>query len=153
MNRKGCGRKRPWPNVRHYTGILLERLRKATNKLSQDRLSPGRDLNTGLPEYEVRTFFSICGWHTHMKEEFNFYIAYTYFCVLIVIFSDRFTKQQGKRFCSSFRPDITLLLLFSKQTHILVRFIGSSYTDKQTIVMLSSVPLKRQEDVHNKIIK
>jgi hypothetical protein len=28
MNWKDCGRKRSWPNLRHYTGICLEGLRQ-----------------------------------------------------------------------------------------------------------------------------
>jgi hypothetical protein len=32
MNGKGLGRKRPWPYLRHYAGIHLERLRKTTQK-------------------------------------------------------------------------------------------------------------------------
>jgi hypothetical protein len=52
MNRKGCGRKRPWPNLRYYNGIFLEGLRKTTKNLSRDSRSPGRDLNPRPPEYE-----------------------------------------------------------------------------------------------------
>jgi hypothetical protein len=53
MNGKGCGRKRSWPNLRYYPGICLEGLRKATKNFSQDSRSPGRDLNSGPPEYEA----------------------------------------------------------------------------------------------------
>jgi hypothetical protein len=41
-----------WPNLRYYPGICLEGLRKITNNISQDSLSPGRDLNLGPPKYE-----------------------------------------------------------------------------------------------------
>jgi hypothetical protein len=34
MNLKGFGNKRPWPNIRHYSGIFLNLLRKAI-KLSR----------------------------------------------------------------------------------------------------------------------
>jgi hypothetical protein len=53
MNWKGCGRKRSWPNLRYYSGICQERLRKTTKNLSQDSRSLGRDLNPGRPEYEA----------------------------------------------------------------------------------------------------
>jgi hypothetical protein len=53
MNWKGCGRKRSWPNKRHYPGIFLEGLRKSTKNLSWDSRSPGRDLNPGPPEYKA----------------------------------------------------------------------------------------------------
>jgi hypothetical protein len=53
MNLKGYGRKRSWPNLKYYPGISLEGLRKTTENLSQDNLSPGRDLNSGPLEYEA----------------------------------------------------------------------------------------------------
>jgi hypothetical protein len=53
MNRKGCGTKQSWPNLRYYPGICLEGLRKTTKNLTQDNRSPGRDLNPGPPEYEA----------------------------------------------------------------------------------------------------
>jgi hypothetical protein len=48
MNWKGCGRKRSWPNLRYYTGICLEGLRKTT------KTCPSRNFNTGPPECEAR---------------------------------------------------------------------------------------------------
>jgi hypothetical protein len=39
--------------LRYCLGICLEGLRKATKNLSKDTLSPGRDLNPELPEYEA----------------------------------------------------------------------------------------------------
>jgi hypothetical protein len=39
MNRKGCGRKKLWPNLRHYPRICLEGLRKTTD-LSQNTVLP-----------------------------------------------------------------------------------------------------------------
>jgi hypothetical protein len=39
--------------LRHYPDIRLKDLRKTTKNLSQDRRSPGRDLNPGPPEYEA----------------------------------------------------------------------------------------------------
>jgi hypothetical protein len=57
INWKGFGRMRSWPNFkvlsRHSPGGLW----KSTKNLSQDRRSPGRDLNSGTPEYEVTTTF------------------------------------------------------------------------------------------------
>jgi hypothetical protein len=58
------------PNLRHYPGIYLKRLRKIMEKLSQDRRSPDRDFKPGPPEYEagmlttrprlpVRVFFKL----------------------------------------------------------------------------------------------
>jgi hypothetical protein len=52
MNWKECGRKRSWPNFRHYRGICLDKLRKTTNKC-QDNRSPRRDLNRGPLKYEA----------------------------------------------------------------------------------------------------
>jgi hypothetical protein len=50
MHCKGCGRKRSWLNLRYYTSICLEVLKK---NISQDNRSPGRDLNPGPPEYDA----------------------------------------------------------------------------------------------------
>jgi hypothetical protein len=50
MSWKICGRKWPWPNIRYYLGIRLERLRKITRNL---RISPRRNLNPGPTEYEA----------------------------------------------------------------------------------------------------
>jgi hypothetical protein len=47
MNWKASGRKPLWP------GIRLKGLRETTKNLSQDRRSPGRDLNPEPPEYEA----------------------------------------------------------------------------------------------------
>jgi hypothetical protein len=52
MNWKRCGRKRLWPNKINYPVVFPDGLRKTTKNLSQDRRSPGRDLNLGPPEYE-----------------------------------------------------------------------------------------------------
>jgi hypothetical protein len=38
---------------RYTTGIRLEGDRKTTKLLTQDRRSPGRDMNTEPPEYEA----------------------------------------------------------------------------------------------------
>lgn len=47
---------RKWscPMLRYYTGICLERPRKAIKRLSQDNQFPSRDLNPVSPEYETR---------------------------------------------------------------------------------------------------
>jgi hypothetical protein len=39
--------------LRYCPGILLKGVRNITKHISQDTRSPGRDLNLGLPEYEV----------------------------------------------------------------------------------------------------
>jgi hypothetical protein len=49
---EGYGRKRSYPNLRYYPGILLDGLRK-NMKNSQDSRSLGRDLNRGPPAYEA----------------------------------------------------------------------------------------------------
>jgi hypothetical protein len=36
MKQKGYGRKRQWHNLKKYTGICLEELRKTTTDVSQD---------------------------------------------------------------------------------------------------------------------
>jgi hypothetical protein len=52
-NRKGCGRKRSWHNLRHYPAIYLEGPRKTTEDHFQDILSTDRDLKPGPPDYEA----------------------------------------------------------------------------------------------------
>jgi hypothetical protein len=42
INWKRFGRKRSWPNLRHYPGTCPEGLRKTTRNLSQDSRSLGR---------------------------------------------------------------------------------------------------------------
>jgi hypothetical protein len=44
---------RMWPNLRSNLGICMERLRKTTKTLSQDRWFAGRELNPRSPEYEA----------------------------------------------------------------------------------------------------
>jgi hypothetical protein len=41
--------------LRYFPGICLEGIIKTTDNLKPDARSPSRDLNLGLPEYEVRT--------------------------------------------------------------------------------------------------
>jgi hypothetical protein len=53
MNYRGCKKKPPWPNLRYYTAIFPEVLRKTSKNLSQDSRFPGRDLNPGSSEYEA----------------------------------------------------------------------------------------------------
>jgi hypothetical protein len=53
MNWKECGRKWSRPNLRYCPGIRLEGLRKTMKNLSHDIWSPGRDFNTGPPEYQA----------------------------------------------------------------------------------------------------
>jgi hypothetical protein len=47
--------------LRHYLDIFLERLRKTTKTPSQDKRSPGRDLNLGPPEFEAG--MGKCSWY------------------------------------------------------------------------------------------
>jgi hypothetical protein len=53
INLKGYGRKQSWPNSRHYPGICVEGLRKATKNLSQNSPSPGQNINPEPPEHEA----------------------------------------------------------------------------------------------------
>jgi hypothetical protein len=59
---EGHGRKQLWPNLRYYNDICLERLRKTTNKFSQDSKTLGQDLNLGPCECEagVLSILPIC---------------------------------------------------------------------------------------------
>jgi hypothetical protein len=41
------------PNLKHYSCVFLERLRKITNNLSYYSWYQGRDFNPGPSEYEV----------------------------------------------------------------------------------------------------
>jgi hypothetical protein len=50
LNWRGYGRKRPWPDLRYYSGICLEGRRKATKTQSGE---PNRDLNPGPPKYKA----------------------------------------------------------------------------------------------------
>jgi hypothetical protein len=52
MNRKGCGRKQSWINLRHYPAICLEGLRTIVETLNQVSQRPGRDSNQIPPEYK-----------------------------------------------------------------------------------------------------
>lgn len=52
MNSGGCGRNRPWLNLRICAGIYLEGLRKSITNLKKDKPSMGRDLNSVHNEYE-----------------------------------------------------------------------------------------------------
>jgi hypothetical protein len=47
------------PILRHYPSICLEGLRNTTISLSHDSRSPGRELNTRLPEHEAEVNHSI----------------------------------------------------------------------------------------------
>jgi hypothetical protein len=51
MNWKGCERKWSWPNLRHYTGIYLEGLRK-TIKNCQVNWCPDQDSNWAPHEHK-----------------------------------------------------------------------------------------------------
>jgi hypothetical protein len=53
MDLKKWGGKRSWTTLKYYSDIRVERLRKATNKLSQVSWPPGQGLNAGPPAYEA----------------------------------------------------------------------------------------------------
>jgi hypothetical protein len=55
---KGCGKKLSWPNLRHYLGISLEKLRKTTKKHSQCGQYPGQDLNQEPLDNKSRVLLS-----------------------------------------------------------------------------------------------
>jgi hypothetical protein len=57
INRKECGRKRPWTTFKVIPGMCLEELRKTTKNLSQYSQSQGRDLNPGPSVYGARLPF------------------------------------------------------------------------------------------------
>jgi hypothetical protein len=54
MNWKRYGRKRSWPNLRYYSDIFLEGIRK----ISEVSRPPGRDMNPGHFEYKAGVFSS-----------------------------------------------------------------------------------------------
>lgn len=56
MNWKGHGTKPPWPNVRNYTSICEEGLKKTTKPLSRDSCCPGQDSNRTPPEYNSEAY-------------------------------------------------------------------------------------------------
>jgi hypothetical protein len=53
MNSKGFGRKLSWPTLKYNPDVCLERLRKPTENLSQNRWPPVLDLHPRPPEYET----------------------------------------------------------------------------------------------------
>jgi hypothetical protein len=52
MHWKWCGRKRSWPNSRHYIGVCLEG--QENHGKSRDNRSSCRDFNPRPPEYETK---------------------------------------------------------------------------------------------------
>jgi hypothetical protein len=55
---KGCGRKRSWTNLRYYPGICLEKLRKATKKISV--LIAGLRAVEGLKKITLAKLVGLC---------------------------------------------------------------------------------------------
>lgn len=49
MNNKGLGRKRHWPNLRYFSGILLEGLKNITSTLNQDDGPMSRESKPDFP--------------------------------------------------------------------------------------------------------
>jgi hypothetical protein len=92
INWRGCGRKRSWPNLRAYSDICLEGLRKTTKCLSQNSLYPCRDLNLGHPEYESRmltTFFLqlfLSFFFLQLFLSFFLYLVISLFSFLLLLF-------------------------------------------------------------------
>jgi hypothetical protein len=52
-DQKGWGRRRTWPNLRHYSEFRLEGLRYTTKDRSQYSRTPCRGLNSGPLKYEA----------------------------------------------------------------------------------------------------
>jgi hypothetical protein len=73
-----------WPNLRYYTEIFLEGLRKAIKNFSQDSRSPDQDMNPRLPEYEA----------------------------VLLITRPRHSVEQVKKSCSIFKPAFQKATLF-----------------------------------------
>jgi hypothetical protein len=68
MNCKGYVRKRSYLNLRYYSDICLEGLRKTMKKLSKSSRCPSQDLNAGSPEYEsglLATFLCYIEFHVN----------------------------------------------------------------------------------------
>jgi hypothetical protein len=64
---KGFGMKRSWPDLRYYADIQVERLRRATKILSQDKPISGPRFELGTSEirsrsvrYSTTTFGQVC---------------------------------------------------------------------------------------------
>jgi hypothetical protein len=53
MNSKAFGRKLSWPTLKYHPDVCLEKLRKPTENLSQNRPPPVRDLHSRRSEYEA----------------------------------------------------------------------------------------------------
>jgi hypothetical protein len=60
-----CGRKQLSPNLKYFSSIFLEELRKTIKFLSEDSQYPGRDWNQVPPKYksEVLPLEPICDWN------------------------------------------------------------------------------------------
>jgi hypothetical protein len=89
-----------WPNLRYYTEIFLEGLRKAIKIFIQESRSPDQDMNPRLPEYEA---------------------------VMLITRPQR-SVEQVKKSCSIFKPTFqkaTLFLLLILKT-IGINFITVS---------------------------
>jgi hypothetical protein len=72
MNGVECGRRLSLPNLRQYSGIFVEGLRKTTKNFSHDSRSPGRDLNPGPLEYKAEVLTtrprrSICEYQEYLE--------------------------------------------------------------------------------------
>jgi hypothetical protein len=63
-----------FPNLRMYPVICLERLNKTTKKLKKNRLSLGKDLNSGTPEYQTRVLTTRPWTLVEAEQMFRFWI-------------------------------------------------------------------------------
>jgi hypothetical protein len=87
MNWKIYGRKRSWPNLRHYPGNCPEGLRKPSTTLSQDSRSSGRNFNPEPPVYKAgvltiqpRRTNLIIMYPTRLVKLFKCYFAILFIC-------------------------------------------------------------------------
>jgi hypothetical protein len=71
MNWEACGWKQSWSNLRYYSGIYLERLRKTMETVSQSIQWHGWDSNQAFPKYESQALplESPCSVHYSFSKE------------------------------------------------------------------------------------
>jgi hypothetical protein len=72
----------------YYPGICVDVLRKITSYLNQDNLSPGRDVNSRRPEYEVSVLTKEDVSHGNGKAGVLKLFSST-ICVIVLIFRQR----------------------------------------------------------------
>jgi hypothetical protein len=67
VNSKGCGTKQAWPNVRNYSGISLEGLRRTTKNLEIISVLPR--FKPGISQMQVRSVIAESSSHFHVLIE------------------------------------------------------------------------------------